>query len=297
MCCRLHLQEATGITAEKGFTFGRIVTDPTDACFGATDVFSFGVMMYIMFTRSPKWFNDEGRDPGTVTIEGVATKNMQQVAKWYFNGGRPGFDDLQASDRLFDSFPPLLRLLIEGCWAGKQADRLRFKEIESLLTDASIGWLDMPEAKPVVSFDDWLATNGMEDKKEGLHEYDVREGKDPLGKLVEMMQDEEEDFKDMIEDVLEDDDGAQASFRAAVSELVCASTAGASGDSAVADDGAARLRLVSMLPKSSTEELLATKDEQVATLKEEMAAQVATLKEEMAVLRAQLERLEGVPPQ
>ena len=299
LCCRSHLQEATGINAEKNFKFDKIVNDPTDACFGATDVFSFGVMLYIMFTRSPKWFKDEGRPPLPTTKgdDGKPAEDMQQVAKWYFNGERPVFDDLQASDRLFDSFPPLLRLLIEGCWAGKQADRLRFKEIESLLTDASIGWLDMPEAKPVVSFDDWLATNGMEDKKEGLHEYDVREGKDPLGKLVEMMQDEEEDFKDMIEDVLEDDDGAQASFRAAVSELVCASTAGASGDSAVADDGAARLRLVSMLPKSSTEELLATKDEQVATLKEEMAAQVATLKEEMAVLRAQLERLEGVPPQ
>ena len=45
-----------------------------------------------------------------------------------------------------------------------------------------------------------------------------------------------------------------------------------------------------MLPKSRTEELLATKDEEVATLKEEMAV----LKEH---LRAQLEILEGVPPQ
>ena len=45
-----------------------------------------------------------------------------------------------------------------------------------------------------------------------------------------------------------------------------------------------------MLPKSRTEELLATKDEQVATLKEEMAV----LKEQ---LRAQLDILEGVPPQ
>ena len=45
-----------------------------------------------------------------------------------------------------------------------------------------------------------------------------------------------------------------------------------------------------MLPKSRTEELLATKAEEVATLKEEMAV----LKEH---LRAQLEILEGVPPQ
>ena len=133
LCCCSYPQEATGINAEKDFKFGRIVTDPSDACFGATDVFSFGVMLYIMFTRSPKWYKDEGRPPLPTTKgdDGKPAEDMQQVAKWYFNGERPVFDDLQASDRLFDSFPPLLRLLIEGCWAGKQVDRLRFEEMRA----------------------------------------------------------------------------------------------------------------------------------------------------------------------
>ena len=277
-------QEAAGINVEKGFKFGKIVTNPSDTCFGATDVFSFGVMLYVMFTCSPMWFNDEGRHPLPTMPgdDGNPVKNMKQVAIWYFNGERPVFDDLQASDRLFDSFPPLLRLLIEGCWAGKQADRLRFEEIESLLTNASLGWLVMPEAKPVVSFDDWVATNGLEEKKDELHEYDVRGGEDPLGKLVEMMQGEEKDFKDMIEDVFEDDEDAQASFRAAVSEL----------GSSPADDGAARARLVSMLPTSSTEELLAAKDQQLVV----QANEIAAMKEEMARLRGRSPMEEGTPP-
>jgi hypothetical protein len=298
MCCRSRPQEATGINAEKGFKFGKIVTDPSELRFGATDVFSFGMTLYIMFTRSPTWFKDEGRPPlpTTKSDDGKPAEDMQQVAKWYFNSERPVFDDLQASDRLFDSFPPLLRLLIEGCWAGKQTDRLRFSEIESLLRDASLDWLDTPE--PAVSFDDWLAKNGLQDKKDGLHGYDIREGEDPLGKLVEMMQDEEDDFKDMIEDVLEDDDDAQAKFRAAVSELACASTAGGSGDSAVAADGAARVWLVSMLPKSSTEGLLAAKDEELALQAKEtavMSEQMALQAKEMARLRGR-SPMEGTPP-
>ena len=300
-------QEATGINVNKGFKFGKVVTDPSDASFGATDVFSFGVMLYIMFTRSPKWFNDEGRDPGTVTIEGAVTKNMQTIAKWYFNSERPVFDDLQASDRLFDSFPPLLRLLIEGCCASEQANRLRFGEIESLLMNSPIGWLDMPEAKPHESYDDWLTNLGLEDKKDELHEYDIREGEGPLGKLVEIMQDEEVDFTDMLEDALEDDEEAQAKFCVTVEQLASSSTAGA-------DDGSAWLRLARMLPKSSTEELLAAKDEELATQARQMEeqakqqmeeqaketaekdGQLAEKDEELKHLRAQLERLEGVPP-
>jgi hypothetical protein len=299
LCCRSRPQEATGINAEKGFKFGKIVTDPSELRFGATDVFSFGMTLYIIFTRSPRWFTDEGRPPLPTTKgdDGKPAEDMQQVAKWYFNGARPVFDGLQASDRLFDSFPPLLRLLIEGCWAGKQADRLRFEEIESLLSDASLGWLDVPEVEvepeATESYDDWLAKNGLQDKKDGLHEYDIREGEDPLGKLVEMMQDEEDDFKDMIEDVLEDDDDAQTKFRAAVSEL-----AGGSGDSAVAADGAARVWLVSMLPKSSTEGLLAAKDEELALQAKQMEAmseQMALQAKEMARLRGR-SPMEGTPP-
>ena len=39
-------------------------------------------------------------------------------------------------------------------------------------------------------------------KKDELYEYDVREGKGPLEKLVELLTEEEEDFVDMLEDLL-----------------------------------------------------------------------------------------------
>ena len=267
-------------------------------------------MLYIMFTRSPKWFNNEGRPPLPTTQgdDGKPAEDMKQVAKWYFNGQRPVFGDLQASDRLFDSFPPLLRLLIEGCWAGKQADRLHFKEIESLL-DASLGWLDMPEPKPKESYDDWLANLGLHNYKDELAHCGLDEG-------LELQQLREMDDSDLNDDILSDedlglDDDAKTRFRVAVSELASSSTAGASSDSAVADDGPARMRLVSLLPKSGTEKLLAAKDEELARQMEDQAKETAAKDEanaanaeeiaekdkELKQLRAQLQRLEGVPPQ
>jgi hypothetical protein len=251
-----HPQEATGLNAQQQYPFGRIVTssqapphpdgegkelveeatsDGCDYdCFGATDVFSFGVMLYIMFTRSPLWFEDEGLDPGAVTIKGTVQQDMKQVARWYFNGKRPSFDNLKAPHRLFDSFPPMLRLLIEGCWAGQQSDRLRFSEIEALLSNRqqSIAWLEPPQAQ---SYDDWLGSIGEEEggvlsRKDDLAEYVDEfvvagvENASELEKLVAMLQEEQEkemeDLTDMLEDVFDGDDDTQASFRAAIETLL-----------------------------------------------------------------------------
>ena len=296
MCCRLHLQEATGINAEKGFKFGKIVTGPSEPCFGATDVFSFGVMLYILFTRSPKWFNDEGRDPGTVTIEGVVTKNMQQVAKWYFNGERPLFDDLRASDRLFDSFPPLLRLLIERCWTSEQSDRLHFKEIESLLSDASLGWLTPSPPRSCadpITYDKFMAGLDLMDKKETLAGCGLDEG-------LELQQLRKMDEDELKEDILEDDDlgldeDTKAAFREAVAALGddVASPTAADADG---DDGMDKARAI------FKETLGGGGDgsSEVATLRQELVEkyeQLAQKDGELEQLRAQLERLEGVPPQ
>ena len=70
-------------------------------------------------------------------------------------------------------------------------------------------------------YDTWLSSLKIVDKKQDLHDYDIREGKDPLGKLVEMMQDEEEDFEEMVEDLFADDADGQATsrFRAEVQAL------------------------------------------------------------------------------
>jgi hypothetical protein len=321
-CC--IVQEATGLNAEQGYPFGTIVTAPKpspssvqaeDDCFGATDVFSFGLMLYVMFTRSPLWFDDEGRDPGVATIKGVKMQDMKKVATWYYEGMRPSFDDLQAPHQLFGSFPPMLRLLIEGCWAGKQADRLRFSEIEALLSNEkqSIDWLEMPQA---ASYDEWLTALELQDRKSSLAEWDVKEGEtpeqDPLATLVQMLkeeQDEEsEDFAEMLEDLFEGDADGQAKFRAAVVEL-----ATPAGDDGMDSSGGATAgvppakRLRSMLGQSSLEEQLAAKDAVIAAKDAVIAAkddekaaalaEVAELKAQLGKLRAPTTVGEGAPPE
>ena len=98
----------------------------------------------------------------------------------------------------------------------------------------SEGLLDaaFDQAEPVpetdTSYDDWLASLNIQDKKQELHDYDIREGQDPLGTLVEMLVQESaqgveeyEDFTDMVEgDLFEDDPDAQNEFRAAVGLLL-----------------------------------------------------------------------------
>ena len=83
-----------------------------------------------------------------------------------------------------------------------------------------------PEAA-AQTYDGWLAANEIDDKKDELYEYDVREGHDPLGKLVEMLREEKEeeveDLQDMIEDIFEGDEAAQGDFRSVVVALAGAS--------------------------------------------------------------------------
>ena len=67
----------------------------------------------------------------------------------------------------------------------------------------------------------------------------------------------------------------------------------------MADDGAARLRLVSMLPKSSTEQQLAAKDEELAAKDEELALQakqMEAMSEQMALQAKEMARLRGRSP-
>ena len=319
-------QEATGINVEKGFKFGKIVTDPEDECFGATDVFSFGLMLYTMFTRSEMWFTDEGRPPLPTMPgdDGNPVKNMKQVAIWYFNGERPVFDDLQASDRLFDSFPPLLRLLIERCWASEQSDRLHFEEIESLLSDASLGWLTPSPPRSCadpITYDKFLADLDLMDNRETLADCGLDEG-------LELQQLREMDEDELKEDILEDDDlgldeDTKAAFREAVAALGddVASPTDADADG---DDGMDKARAifketlggggdesseVVTLRQDLVEKdgQLAQKDGQLAVNVKEMVKkdeviaekdeQLAQKDGELEQLRAQLERLEGVPPQ
>merc|ERR1711939_62839 len=270
-----------------------------DPLFGASDTLSFGVMLFIMMTREARWFESDGLElPTFINKQGKPEEDMKTVAGWYFHGKRPQFEG---------SFPPLLRLLIEGCWADSQSDRLRFEDIEALLKNGEIDWLAVPPAVEPETYDGWLERVGVEDKKDELYEYDVREGKGPLEKLVELLTEEEEDFVDMLEDLFADDEEMQATFRQAVEQLTEAhqSTAAAGGDGGAGDSGAAlasvlpaavissrefsdartpKEKLLALLPKSEHELQLAEKDKQLAEKDAALAQKGEQLAEKDAAL-------------
>jgi serine/threonine protein kinase len=297
--------EATGLNADTGYPKGHIAlklkkdTGQDDPLFGASDTFSFGVMLFIMMTREARWFESDGLElPTIINKQGKPAEDMKTLARWYFNGKRPQFKD---------SFPPLLRLLIEGCWADRQSDRLRFVDIEALLKNGEIDWL-AAAPEPEAAYDEWLERVGVKHKRDELYEYDVREGKGPLEKLVELLTEEEEDFAEMLEDLFRDDAETQAMFRAEVQKLVEASSGSEiSGGHAsfkaavhavlaisafaeVAQDATAKQKLLALLPKSELaqkDEQLAQKDKQLAQKDKQLAEQVAAL----ARLQAQLDNL------
>jgi hypothetical protein len=264
--------EATGMNAEKGYPKGRIATKREEPLFGASDSFSFGVMLLIMMTRDARWFETDGLQlPSIIGKDGKPHEDMRTVATWYFNGKRPQFEA---------SFPPLLRLLIEGCWGDKQSDRLRFSEIEALLLLqlGTIDWLHVDAAAPVVSFDEWLADVGIEGSKDELYEYDVREGKAPLEKLVELMTEEGEDFAEMLDDLFADD-GAMQTFRTAVEQLAKPTAAGTDGSDTGGGehdkDKTARETLLAMLPASEQEVRIAELEDSVVELHGKLQSVVA----------------------
>lgn len=312
--------EATGLNAEEDYPKGGIVTERADPLFGASDSFSFGVMFLIMITRDERWYWNDGLElPSMINKAGKPEEDMQTIARWYYHGKRPQF---------VDDFPPMVRLLIEGCWADKQSDRLRFSEIKPLLHDKTIDWLHV-EAAPMETYDAWLTRVGVADKKENLDEWDVREKTnvdsvelEPLEKLQAMLREEQdedsEDFTDMLEDLFGEDSKTRATFTAAVEALV--STVSASGtDSKQAStyraavsrvlvsrgvaplsnsddqERTAREMLVAMLPATTHEAQIAELQEFVEGLKSELTTkddQLAAKDEELALLRERLASFE-----
>ena len=291
--------EATGMNGEKGYPKGRIATNREQPLFGASDSFSFGVMLLIMMTRDARWFETDGLQlPSIIGKDGKPHEDMKTVAKWYFNGKRPQFEA---------SFPPLLRLLIEGCWGDKQSDRLRFSEIEALLKNDKIEWLSAPPAVETETYQDWLERVGVADKTDKLAEWDIKEQANadskelgPLEKLQAMLKEEQddevEDFAEMLEDMFEDAEEMQASFRTAVEQL--AKTAGGGNGSGTADDGehgnvkTARETLLAMLPATEQEAQIAQPEGSVLELASELAAkdkELASLRERLASFEREAE--------
>jgi serine/threonine protein kinase len=308
--------EATGMNAEKGYPKGRIATNREEPLFGASDSFSFGVMLLIMMTRDARWFETDGLQlPSIIGKDGKPQEDMKTIARWYFNGKRPQFEA---------SFPPLLRLLIEGCWGDKQSDRLRFSEIEALLKNDKIDWLAAPPADETETYQHWLERVGVAGKTDKLAEWDVKEQANseskelgPLEKLQAMLKEEQddevEDFAEMLEDVFEDEEEVQASFRAEVEKLVEASSGSEVGGghasfqavvhqiiachafAQVTQGATAKEKLLAMLPASEQEKQIAQLQESVVELaaeRTELQSVVAQQHEELALLRERLASFE-----
>eukprot|EP01046_Picozoa_sp_COSAG06_P048669 COSAG06_NODE_7322_length_2546_cov_2.143032_1_plen_132_part_10 len=70
--------EATGMNAEKGYPKGRIATKREEPLFGASDIFSFGVMLLIMMTRDARWFETDGLQlPSIIGKDGKPQEDMK----------------------------------------------------------------------------------------------------------------------------------------------------------------------------------------------------------------------------
>eukprot|EP01046_Picozoa_sp_COSAG06_P047672 COSAG06_NODE_6977_length_2689_cov_40.568726_1_plen_682_part_00 len=235
--------EATGLNVERGYEKGRVcarasdqsegVDGAKDSIFGASDWFSFGIVVWEMWTKQLPHnglglaTDDEGHLTQQVWARGSDGKedhdvirgnepdggewkeDFRTVATSYYNGNRP---------KIPDDCPTLLSKLMVACWQDKQQDRPSSDFMQKLV-DGTTDWLHVDAAAPEVSFDEWLADVGVEARKDELYEYDVREGKAPLEKLVEMMTEEEEDFAEMLDDLFAGNEDTRERFRAAVVEL------------------------------------------------------------------------------
>ena len=232
---------------------------------------------------------------------------MRSVAKWYYNGERPHFAD---------DFPPKLKLLIEGCWAQRQEDRLVFGEVVKALQLEEIPWLEKatlepePEPEPEPTYVDFLSRLGFLDKKDALADCGLDEGLE-LQQLAEY--DEDEFDEDVIDDAdLNLDDEAKESFRAAVAELKTKRTEKAQKVEADRKEAkrkakraakqagsAARDAVVKMLPVEGDAASLAASLAAQETLEAEVREKDETLAELRQKLERQAELLAGfeqVPP-
>eukprot|EP01046_Picozoa_sp_COSAG06_P036648 COSAG06_NODE_4061_length_4614_cov_54.126247_2_plen_213_part_01 len=155
--------------------------------------------------------------------------------------------------------PEVLYILMQSCWVYSIEKRPAAGEV--LLAMQKMNRIEGAMQPPAETADDasgdtepesmsyatFLKRHGIEDKREALADWDVKEKASdstsgeagPLEKLQVMLQEEEddevEDFADMIEELFEGDDEAQTQFRQAVEQLRDSSLQAAGGAGGLAE--------------------------------------------------------------
>ena len=275
----------------------------------ASDIFSFGLMLWEMVARSRiyKAF------PGIADIKAAdgSAKVELVAARLATTGQRP-----EASS----GCPAALYKVMQACWVMEMTERPKAPQLLTAIQGirATNGALDPPE--PVaeardLTFEDFLQQLDLTDKKDDLAAY--------LGQGNELRELKQMDEDDLNGDILDDgdlglDEDAKDKFRDAVVAL--RAPAAADGDETTEDAGGgmggAWAELMAMLgaeggtTATAIQDLWATvadKDNIVNRLEKQAEekdgqlaqkdGQLAQKDGELEQLRAQLERLEGVPPQ
>ena len=282
--------ECCGINAGQGYVKGQVCTDRAKETaaskFGASDWFSFGIMVWEMVARERPsaealnlssigevWVSKDGKERrdvarGSEPEGGEWTKDFLSIARAYYNGTRP---------EIPDDCPTLLSKLMVACWQDKQQERPTSTFMRRLATTDELPverWLQVPPAEPKMrTFVDFLMEIGLHDKKEALAEY-LEEGNE-LRDLKQMDEDE------LNEDVLDDgdlglDESVKARFRAAV--------AGLKGAGDVTAAACSALEAAAGLPAEA-----ASVEAMQRKTNEDQA-------EKIAELEARLAAFEGAPP-
>jgi hypothetical protein len=243
--------EATGLNKSRGYPKGRVCVDrkaeTTASKFGATDWFSFGVMLWEMVVRKMPneglgeafesdridkvWVNAKGQEDYSMKLDkttssmkgGEWKEDYRHVAIAYYNGNRP---------EIPQDCPTLLSKLMVACWQDRQQDRPSSSFMARLIAKTTSTaadtagdeidavplerWLEVPPPRKELTYDGLLSEVGIADKKEELGEY-LSNGSE----LVELAQMDEQDlYDDIIDDpALGLAAEVKARFRAQVAEL------------------------------------------------------------------------------
>jgi hypothetical protein len=137
----------------------------------ASDIFSFGMMLWEILARVHIYT----AFPGVADIpKPDGTTNVELVAARIANGQRPSAPP--------EGCPVLLFKVMQACWVRKMSARPTAPWLLDAMKAlrASAGALDGPEPEPEPepadaspSYDDWLRSLDMQEKKDELAEWDV----------------------------------------------------------------------------------------------------------------------------